>query len=162
MQCMEYSKIWLNLIFAAMNLTFIRGPQSFPSVSCRSSNYQITLRSRSTFQNLESTMWLAKHGKGMLSSVEQAFMGRDKKPAPLKKPAWEASGGLEKKFGRCFAEVTHRGLITLRLRPRLDFHCRDIIRGSCSPQLNWVRWDPNRKITVADKHWGPFRGTKAL
>ena len=73
-----------------MNLTFTRGPQSFPSVSCRSSNYQITLRSRSTFQNMESTMWLAKHGKGMLSSVEQAFVGRDEKRAPLRNPAWEA------------------------------------------------------------------------
>ena len=73
-----------------MNLTFIRGPRSFPSVSCRSSNYQITLRSRSNFQNLESTMCLAKHGKGMLSSIEQAFVGRDEKRASLKKPAWEA------------------------------------------------------------------------
>ena len=35
-------------------------------------------------------MWLAKHGKGMLSSVEQAFVGRDEKRAPLKTPAWEA------------------------------------------------------------------------
>ena len=26
----------------------------------------------------------------MLSSVEQAFVGRDEKRAPLKKPAWEA------------------------------------------------------------------------
>ena len=67
-----------------------RGPQSFPSVSRRSSDYQITLRSRSTFQNMESTMWFAKHGKGMLSSVEQAFVGRDEKRAPLRKPAWEA------------------------------------------------------------------------
>ena len=64
--------------------------ESFPSVSCRSSNYQITLRSKSTFQ-LESTMWLAKLGKGMLFSVEQAFVGRDKKRAPLKTPAWEAN-----------------------------------------------------------------------
>ena len=68
--------------------------ESFPSVSYRSSNYQITLRSRSTFQNLESTMWLAKHGKGMLSSVEQAFVGRDEKRASLKSPAWEAKSFL--------------------------------------------------------------------
>ena len=27
----------------------------------------------------------------MLSSVEQAFVGRDEKRAPLKTPAWEAS-----------------------------------------------------------------------
>ena len=30
MQCMEYSKIWLNLIFAALSLTFIRGQEAFP------------------------------------------------------------------------------------------------------------------------------------
>ena len=30
MQCMEHSKIWLNLIFAALNLTFIRGQKAFP------------------------------------------------------------------------------------------------------------------------------------
>ena len=30
MQCMEYSKIWLNLIFAALSLTFIRGQKAFP------------------------------------------------------------------------------------------------------------------------------------
>ena len=59
MQCMEYSKIWLNLIFAAQNLIFM-GSERFPSVSCRSSNYHVTLRLRSTFQNLESTLWLAK------------------------------------------------------------------------------------------------------
>ena len=30
-------------------------------------------------------------GKGMLFSVEQAFVGRDEKRAPLKTPAWEAT-----------------------------------------------------------------------
>jgi len=30
MQCMEYSKILLNLFFAALNLTFIRGQKAFP------------------------------------------------------------------------------------------------------------------------------------
>ena len=43
------------------------------------------------FQNLENTMWLAKRGKGMLSSVEQVFVGRDEKRAPLKRPVWEAT-----------------------------------------------------------------------
>ena len=33
---------------------------------------------------------MAKLGKGMLSSAEQAFVGRDEKRAPLKAPAWEA------------------------------------------------------------------------
>ena len=35
-------------------------------------------------------MSLAKLGKGMLFLVEQAFVGRDEKRAPLKTPAWEA------------------------------------------------------------------------
>ena len=30
----------------------------------------------------------------MLFSVEQAFVGRDEKRAPLKTPAWEATGNL--------------------------------------------------------------------
>ena len=54
------------------------------------------LRSRSTFQNLESTMWLAKHGKGMLSSVQQTFVGRDEKRAPLKTAAREVRMGGER------------------------------------------------------------------
>ena len=32
----------------------------------------------------------------MLSSVEQAFVGRDEKPSPLKMPAWEARMGGER------------------------------------------------------------------
>ena len=78
---------WVNLTFAALRLTFIRGHEG----SCRSRDYRVTLRSRSTFQNLESTMWLAKRGKGMLSSVEQAFVGREEIQAPLKTPVWEAT-----------------------------------------------------------------------
>ena len=39
-------------------------------------------------------MRLAMHGKGMLSSVEQVFVGRDEKRAPLKTPAWEAKSIL--------------------------------------------------------------------
>ena len=31
----------------------------------------------------------------MLSSVEQAFVGRDKKQAPLKVPPWEATVSLQ-------------------------------------------------------------------
>ena len=98
---------WVNLTFAALRLTFIRGHWRFLKVSCRSRDYRATLRSRSTFQNLESTTWLAKRGKGMslishlprecnngkgiVSSVEQAFVGREEIRAPLKTPAWEAS-----------------------------------------------------------------------
>ena len=59
-QCMEYSKIWRKSYFCRSESNIIRGQKAFPlPVSCRSSNYQITLRSRSTFQNLENTMWLA-------------------------------------------------------------------------------------------------------
>ena len=70
---------------------FIRGHKAFPVfVSCRSSNYRVTLQSKLTFQNLEGTMCLAKLGKGMLFSVKQVFVGRNEVPAPLKMPAWEA------------------------------------------------------------------------
>ena len=34
---------------------------------------------------------MAKGGKGMLSSVEQVFVGREEIRAPLKTPAWEAN-----------------------------------------------------------------------
>ena len=34
----------------------------------------------------------------MLSSVEQAFVGRDEKRAPLKTPAWEASKGQDQEY----------------------------------------------------------------
>ena len=47
--------------------------------------------------------------KGMLPSVEQAFVGRDETRAPLKTPAWEASkcatlckNGLGTFLTRCF------------------------------------------------------------
>ena len=43
---------------------------------------QVTPQSRSTFQNLESTMSLAELGKGMLFSVEQVFVGREEIQAP--------------------------------------------------------------------------------
>ena len=36
-------------------------------------------------------MCLAKLGKGMLSSVQQAFVGRDEGRSLLKTPAWEAT-----------------------------------------------------------------------
>ena len=87
MQSTEYSEIWLNLTVAALSLIFIRGHKTFPA----SSNYWVTLQSRSTFQNLESTMWMAKLGKGMLFSVEQAFVVRDEIRAPLNTTAWEAN-----------------------------------------------------------------------
>ena len=33
---------------------------------------------------------MSKLGKGMLFSVEQAFVGRDERRAPLETPMWEA------------------------------------------------------------------------
>ena len=48
------------------------------------------------FPDLESTiMRLAKLGKEMLFSVEQAFVGREEIRAPLKTPAWEANQEFE-------------------------------------------------------------------
>ena len=49
------------------------------------------MQSRSAFQNLEGTVCMAKLGKGMLFSVEQTFLGRDKIRAPLKMPALKSS-----------------------------------------------------------------------
>ena len=43
----------------------------------------------------------------MLSSVEQAFVGRDEKRAPLKTPAWEATFGDE-------AEISYPGLLWMK------------------------------------------------
>ena len=42
---------------------------------------------------------------------------------------------------RTLLDVSCRGLVTLRLQRRLRFHCRDIIRVSCSSQPNWVCQD---------------------
>ena len=66
--------------------------------------------------------------------------------------SWYKGGGLEQRIWALFRRRYLLGLITLRLQRRLGFHCRGIIRGSCSKQLNWVRWDPNRRITVANKN----------
>ena len=43
--------------------------------------------------------WLARLGKGMLSSVEQAFVGRDERRAPLKTPV-ETGGTVPPDFGK--------------------------------------------------------------
>ena len=43
----------------------------------------------------------------MLSSVEQAFVGRDEKRAPLKMPVWEA------RAGGCIVEMTSQLIIML-------------------------------------------------
>ena len=87
---------WVNLTFAALRLIFIWGHEGFLKFHAdRVIIDRFILRSRSTFQNLESTRWLAKRGKGMLSSVEQAFVGREEIRAPLKTPAWAATSLLE-------------------------------------------------------------------
>ena len=55
----------------------------------------------------------------MLSSVEQAFVGRDEKRAPLKKPAWEANARAAMViFVCCFRDP--RGLISREC----DMFCR--------------------------------------
>ena len=50
-------------------------------------------------------MLLAKLGKGMLFSVEQAFVGRDEKRAPLKTPAREANIFTAAGLRRCLFSV---------------------------------------------------------
>ena len=47
----------------------------------------------------------------MLSSVEQAFVGRDEKRAPLKTPAWEARGLQER--GTFIEDVRHNDFIAM-------------------------------------------------
>ena len=44
----------------------------------------------------------------MLSSVEQAFMGRDEKRAPLKTPAWEAMHKPEHSKNRLGHQVSRK------------------------------------------------------
>ena len=148
MQCIEYSKIWLNLTFAPLNLTLIRG-QTFPSVSCISSNYQITLwsRSRSTFHNLESTMGLAKLGKGMLSSVEQAFCGEGWKTST---PKSACMGGYR---GRALAPyfyswATRKSQFLVSWEPCGQFKCVAIV---LQPKNNSYTW--NSDPWMHSEHW---------
>ena len=41
----------------------------------------------------------------MLSSFEQAFVGRDEKRAPLKTPAWEATNAPDRFYRHCLLKV---------------------------------------------------------
>ena len=87
---MEYSKIWLNLIFATLNLTFITGQKAFPVFHTD----QVIIRLPCS-QGQLSRIWkvqcdLLSVEKKMLSSVENAFVGRDEKHALLEMPVWEA------------------------------------------------------------------------
>ena len=56
---------------------------------------------------------MAKRGKGMLFSVEQAFVGRDEMRGPLKAPAWEA------RVDRL--NMTHKLVIVKKRDPRVTF-----------------------------------------
>ena len=85
---MEYSKIRLDLTFAALNLTCTRGQKAFPVFHAD----RVIIR-LPCGQSQLSRIWKVQCewlGKGMLFSVEQAFVGTDEKRAPLKTPAWEA------------------------------------------------------------------------
>ena len=88
----------MNLTFAALRLTFIRGHEGF--LKFHADRVIIGLPCG---QGQLSRIWkvqrdLAKRGKGMLSSVEQAFVGREEIRAPLKTPAWEAKDSAELYF----------------------------------------------------------------
>ena len=48
---------------------------------------------------------MVKFGKGMLFSVEQAFVVKDERRAPLKAPAWEAIRNLEPLLKGCSAAI---------------------------------------------------------
>ena len=109
MQCIEFSKIWPNLTFAALSVTFIRFYKVFTVFHA-----DWVIIGLPCSQGQLSRIWkvqcsLAKLGKGMLFSVEQVFVGRDEIRAPLKTPAWKAmNSGLLSSFlptGACFLKV---------------------------------------------------------
>ena len=86
-------------------------------------------------------MRLAKLGRGMLSSVEQAFVGRDEKRAPLKTPAWEARAARNRWAMMTFllfapASMKWLGRRKDRTSPRdrlgrfCDIYCAFILRDS--------------------------------
>ena len=77
MQCMKYSKIWLNLTFATLNLTFIRGQKAFPVLHADRVIIRLPACGQGQLFRIRKVQCLAKLGKGMLSSVEQAFVGMD-------------------------------------------------------------------------------------
>ena len=90
MQCMEYSKLWPSLTFAALIVTLTRGYKAFPLFHA-----DRVIIGLPCSQGQFSRIWkvqcrLAKLGKRMLFSVEQVFVGRDEIRAPIKTPAWEA------------------------------------------------------------------------
>ena len=89
---MEYPKIWLKTYFCRSE-TNIYGSVVFHAdrVVIRFPCGQGQLSRIWKVQ----IIWLAKHGKGMLSWVEQAIVGRDEKRAPLKTPVWEARASGE-------------------------------------------------------------------
>ena len=59
-------------------------------------NSRVTLKSRLARQHFIAQLLIGhlprklNNGRGMLFSIEQAFVGRDEKRVPLKMPAWEA------------------------------------------------------------------------
>ena len=72
-----------------MNLTFITGPQNFPSVSCRSSNYRLP-----SDQGQLSRIWKVQcdwlsMGKDCCLWLSRRLWGGMKNELPKKKPAWE-------------------------------------------------------------------------
>ena len=123
---------WVNLTFAALRLTFIRGHEGFLTFHADRVIIGLPCGQGQLFQNLESTTWLAKRGKGMLSSVEQAFVGRDETRAPLKTPAWEARVEHNKK------EPKYYGIKT-----RLS---RSSLKSPTSSYLVWNTWALTAKL----------------
>ena len=91
MKCKEYSKIWLNLIFAALNLTFIRGQKAFPVFNAD----RVIIR-LPCGQGQLSRIWKVQCdwlslGKECCLRLSRRLWEGMKKRAPLKTPAWEAT-----------------------------------------------------------------------
>ena len=101
MQYMEYCKIWLNLTFAPLSLTFIGGHKAF--VVFRADR---VINGSHCGQGQLSRIWKVQcdwltMGKECCSWLSRRLWGRTKHKLPLKSPAWEATFGVDKQMDGC-------------------------------------------------------------
>ena len=73
----------------------------------------------------------------MLSSVEQAFVGRDEKRAPLKTPAWEASLSLAKQISYAGRPVRSTNQIGVVARHQYGITSHSLLRRHEKPAVAW-------------------------
>ena len=73
----------------------------------------------------------------MLFSVEQAFVGRDEKRAPLKTPAWEASLSLAKQISYAGRPVRSTNQIGVVARHQYGITSHSLLRRHEKPAVAW-------------------------